>query len=483
MNLAVIILVGSLLLLISILAGKTSYRLGVPTLILFLAVGVLAGSEGIGGIAFDSPILAQFIGIIALNVILFSGGLDTDWKSVKPVLYKGGLLATLGVFITAGAVGTFAYYLLEFSIPESLLLGAIISSTDAAAVFSILRSNRIELKNNIRPLLELESGSNDPMAFFLTTLLTGIVVAGEFSFGDSLLTLVLEISIGAIAGYFLGKGSKLLINRIELDFEGLYPVLGLALSFIIYSLTDVIGGNGFLAVYISSVVLSNSKLIRKASLRQFFDGFAWLMQIILFLTLGLLVYPTHILPVLGSALLIALFLIFIARPLSVFISLIFFKDPIKNKFFVSWVGLRGAVPIVFATFPMVAGIDKAEEIFNIVFVVTLVSIMVQGTTIGKMAKWLGVQDKDAVSHKKATAFEFSDDAKTETAEVHLEKGSAGIGKKIYQLKTPKNTLIVMIVRKENYFVPEGDTELQEGDTIQLISANLSDLDEVVGQVS
>lgn len=483
MNLAVIILVGSLLLLISILAGKTSYRLGVPTLVLFLAVGVLAGSEGIGGIAFDSPILAQFIGIIALNVILFSGGLDTDWKSVKPVLYKGGLLATLGVFITAGAVGAFAYYLLEFSIPESLLLGAIISSTDAAAVFSILRSNKIELKNNIRPLLELESGSNDPMAFFLTTLLTGIVVAGEFSFGDSLLELVLEISIGAIAGYFLGKGSKLLINKIALDFEGLYPVLGLALSFIIYSLTDVIGGNGFLAVYISSVVLGNSKLIRKASLRQFFDGFAWLMQIILFLTLGLLVYPTHILPVLGSALLIALFLIFVARPLSVFISLVFFKDPIKSKFFISWVGLRGAVPIVFATFPMVAGIDKAEEIFNIVFVVTLVSIMVQGTTIGKMAKWLGVQDKDAVSLKKATAFELSDDAKTETAEIYLEKGSLGIGKKIYQLKMPKNTLIVMIVREENHFVPEGETELQQGDTLQLISAKISDLDEVVGQVS
>ncbi|MDR6299859.1 potassium/proton antiporter [Mesonia maritima] len=476
MNLAFIILIGSFLLLISILAGKTSYRFGVPTLVLFLAVGMLAGSEGLLGINFDSPLAAQFVGIIALNVILFSGGLDTRWNAVKPVLYKGGILATLGVFITAGTVGIFTYYLLDFTLAESFLLGAIISSTDAAAVFSILRSNNVNLKGGIRPLLELESGSNDPMAYFLTTLLTGIVLVNEFNVIDSILELVLQISIGAVLGFGLGKLSKLLINRIALDFEGLYPVLGISLSFIIYSLTEVLSGNGFLAVYISSVLLGNSKLIRKNSLREFFDGFAWLMQIILFLTLGLLVFPSHIIPVALTGLFIALFLILVARPLSVFISLAFFKVPVKNKLFISWVGLRGAVPIVFATFPMVAGLEKADLIFNIVFIVTLVSIMLQGTTIIKMAKWLGVEDKNTKSLKKASSFAFSDETKTETAEIILTENSLAVNKKLYQLKLPKNTLIVMIIRNNKYFVPEGSTKLQVGDTLQLISAKSKDLD-------
>ena len=483
MNLAFIILVGSFLLLISILAGKTSYRFGVPTLVLFLAIGMLAGSEGLIGIEFDSPLVAQFIGIIALNVILFSGGLDTRWDAVKPVLYKGGILATLGVFITAGAVGFFTYYLLDFSLTESFLLGAIISSTDAAAVFSILRSKNINLKGGIRPMLELESGSNDPMAYFLTTLLTGIVVAQDFDAGQSIIELVLQISLGAILGYGLGRLSRLLINKIALDFEGLYPVLGIALSFITYSLTEVIGGNGFLAVYVSSVLLGNSKLIRKQSLREFFDGFAWLMQIILFLTLGLLVYPSHILPVLVPGLCIALFLIFVARPLSVFICLSIFKIPIKNKLFISWVGLRGAVPIVFATFPMVAGIEKAGLIFNIVFMVTLVSIMLQGTSIVTMAKWLGVEDKTVKSLRKASAFAFSEETKTETAEITLSKTSDAVGKKLYELKLPKNTLIVMIIRNQKYFVPQGSTKLEEGDTLQLISAQSKDLDEVAVRFS
>jgi len=479
---AQVILVGALLLLVSILAGKTSYRFGVPTLVLFLAVGMLAGSEGLLGINFDNPLIAQFIGIVALNVILFSGGLDTRWDAVKPIMYKGGLLATLGVFITAGSVGLFTYYLLDFTLIEALLLGAIISSTDAAAVFSILRSNNINLRDGIRPMLELESGSNDPMAYFLTTLFTGIIVAQDFNGWDSIFQLLFQISIGAASGFAIGKLSKLLINKIELDFEGLYPVLGLALSFIAYSLTEVIGGNGFLAVYISSVILGNSKLIRKNSLRQFFDGFAWLMQIILFLTLGLLVFPTHIVPVILTGLAIALFLIFVARPLSVFISLAFFKVKFKSKVFISWVGLRGAVPIVFATFPMVAGLEKADLIFNIVFMVTLVSIMLQGTTISKMAKWLGVEDTTVKMLTKARAIEFSDESKTESAEIHLHENSQGVGQKLYQLKLPKNTLVVMIIRDDNYFVPEGSTQLEAGDTLQLISAKKQDLDWVVENV-
>lgn len=470
-----LILVGSLLLLMSILAGKTSYKFGVPTLILFLSVGMLAGSEGILGINFDNPSFAQFIGIIALNVILFSGGLDTRWKAVKPVATKGFLLSTLGVFITAGAVGGFTYYLLDFTLIEAFLLGAIVSSTDAAAVFSILRSNNINLKYGIRPMLELESGSNDPMAYFLTTLFTGMVVAQEFSLTSSVLDLVLQLAIGGVSGYFLGKGSKWLINNIALDFEGLYPVLGLALSFIIYSFTEVIHGNGFLAVYVSSVLLANSELVKKYALRQFFDGFAWLMQIILFLTLGLLVFPSRVIDILPIGLAIALFLIFVARPLSVFISLAFFKVNIRSKLFISWVGLRGAVPIVFATFPMVMGLEKADLIFNIVFLVTLVSIMLQGTTINKMAQWLGVQDNEIKTLKKARAFEFSEDSKTESAEIYISSNSKVIGKKIHELDLPKDSLVVMIIRKAKYFVPSGSTELKYGDTLQVISTSTKDL--------
>ena len=275
-------------------------------------------------------------------------------------------------------------------------------------------------------MLELESGSNDPMAYFLTTLFTGMVVAQEFSLASSVIDLVLQLAIGGVSGYFLGKGSKWLINKIALDFEGLYPVLGLALSFIIYSFTEVIHGNGFLAVYVSSVLLANSELVKKYALRQFFDGFAWLMQIILFLTLGLLVFPSRVIDILPIGLAIALFLIFVARPLSVFISLAFFKVNIRSKLFISWVGLRGAVPIVFATFPMVMGLEKADLIFNIVFLVTLVSIMLQGTTINKMAQWLGVQDNEIKTLKKARAFEFSEDSKTESAEIYISSNSKDI---------------------------------------------------------
>ena len=385
-----ILLIGSVLLLISILVGKTTTRFGVPILIFFLLVGILAGSEGIGGIAFDNPTTAQFIGITALNFILFSGGLDTNFQTIKPVLWHGIALSTVGILLTALSVGVFVHFLLGFTLPEGLLLGAIVSSTDAAAVFSILRSKGVGLKGFLRPVLELESGSNDPMAYFLTISLTTIVKEGSFDIVQFLPLFLKGFLIGGLMGYAIGKISAWLFNKIQLNNEGLYPVLMLALAMFSYAGTESFGGNGFLAIYITGIVLGNENFIHKRSLIKFYDGQAWLMQIILFLTFGLLVFPSRVIPVIGVGLLISAFLIFIARPIGVFGSLIFFKTNTRSKLFLSWVGLRGAVPIVFATYPMIAGLEKSEMIFNLVFFISITSVLAQGTTLAYVAKLLHV---------------------------------------------------------------------------------------------
>ncbi|HON53535.1 MAG TPA: potassium/proton antiporter, partial [Bacteroidales bacterium] len=345
------LLIGSLLLFISLIAGKTSYKFGIPVVVLFISIGMLAGSEGIGGIYFDNPHVAQFIGIIALNFILFSGGLDTDYASIRPVLGQGTLLSTLGVLITAGTFGTFVWFITDFSIYESLLLGSIVSSTDAAAVFSILRSKNIALKNNIRPTLELESGSNDPMAYILTLLFTSLVVNEQSDIVTVIPMFISQLVLGGVLGFGIGYVSKILINKINLDYEGLYVILVIAIMFFTFSATDFLHGNGFLAIYICGVYLGNQELLHKKKILQSFESFALLMQIILFLTLGLLVFPSQIVPVIGIGLIFSVFLMFIARPISVFISLLPFKIKNNSKLFISWVGLRGAVPIVFATYP------------------------------------------------------------------------------------------------------------------------------------
>ena len=384
------ILIGSLLLFISIIISKTSNRLGIPSLVFFLLIGMLAGSEGIGGIYFDNPNITQFIGIIALVIILYSGGLDTKWRDVKPVLGRGVVLSTAGVLITTVTVGLFINWITGFSLISSLLIGAIVSSTDAAAIFSIFRSKNQELKNNIIPTLELESGTNDPMAYFLTTTLIFLILNPTTSVWSTILLLVQSIGLGVILGVIFGKGSVKLINSIKLHIQGLYPVLTIALAFLTFSVTYFVGGNGFLSVYISALILGNSYFVNKKIQMQFFDGMAWLMQIIMFLTLGLLVFPSQIVPIIGVGILISFFLILVARPLAVFLCLSPFKVGFKDKIFISWVGIRGAVPIIFATYPIVAGISGANMIFNIVFFITLTSALIQGSTIHVIAKHLGL---------------------------------------------------------------------------------------------
>ncbi|MCO6495834.1 MAG: potassium/proton antiporter [Bacteroidetes bacterium] len=486
MNLTIenILLVGSILLFLSLIAGKTSYRFGVPTLLLFLGVGMLSGSEGIGGIRFDNPRTAQFIGIIALNFILFSGGLDTNWKSVRPVLGQGIVLSTLGVLLTAVTLGTFIYYIfplsgISLSFNESMLLGSIVSSTDAAAVFSILRSKNLLLKTNLKPTLEFESGSNDPMAYVLTISFLSLVQFPEMNEWLVILMFFKQMLIGGIAGFILGKLSEVTINRIKLDFEGMYPVLMIALMFFIFSATDFIGGNGFLAIYIAGVFLGNKELTYKQTILSVYDGLAWLMQIVLFLTLGLLVFPNQVYDVMGIGLLISLFLIFIARPLSVLISLAPFKMKRRRRMYISWVGLRGAVPIVFATYPLIAGIENANLIFNIVFFISLTSIIIQGTSLPIVAKWLDVTLPQNFSPVLAEVNEKIAATPSSTLqEVDILPEYYAVGKKIGELKFPGSTFIVVIKRNGEYIRPGGSTVINAKDRLMIYTNNMADYKKV-----
>ena len=472
------LLIASVLIFISLIAGKTSYKLGVPILIFFLAIGMLAGSEGIGGIYFDNPKVAQAIGVIALNVILFSGGFDTDWKAIKPILWQGISLSTIGVLLTAISVGLFVCAITDFTIYEGLLLGSIISSTDTAAVFSILRSKSLALKGYLRPTLELESGSNDPMAYVLTIAFTGLVINQDSTLVGTIPVFIKHILIGSLSGLAFGYAGAKIFNRIKLDYEGMYPILMIAIMFFSFAATDFVGGNGFLAVYLSAVYLGNQELIHKKQIIKLFDVNAWLMQIVLFITLGLLVFPSQLLPIMGIGLIISAFMIIVARPLSVFMSLLFFKGKKRGKLFISWVGLRGAVPIVFATYPLLAGVEKAPVIFDIVFFISLTSVVIQGTTVPVIAKWLRLTLPEKVKQKTQTDIELSESIKSEFVEIKLSEDSIAAGKEIVQLGFPKTALISIIKRNNKYITPSGSTVLNADDTLLVISENKKALREV-----
>ena len=466
-----ILLVGSILLFLSVILGKTSYKFGVPTLLLFLTLGMLAGSEGLGGICFDNYGTAQLIGIISLNFILFSGGLSTNWTSVKPVVKEGIVLSTLGVLLTAVTLGTFVWVITDFTFYESMLLGSIVSSTDAAAVFSILRSKNLALRTNLRPTLEMESGSNDPMAYVLTIVFLTLVVNQDQNFISIIPFFLQQMILGGIAGFTFGKLSKFIINKIKLDFEGLYPVLVIALMFITFSTTDFVGGNGFLSVYICAIYLGNQDLIHKKTILKMFDGLAWLVEIVLFLTLGLLVFPSQIIPYIGIGLLISLFLILIARPLSVFISLVFFKMKLRRRFYISWAGLRGAVPIVFATYPLLSGIENASTIFNVVFFISVTSIIIQGTTLTIVAKWLNVAMPEKRKPISETDKLITEIPKGALKEIIISPDCYAVNKRIVDLAFPKNAIIAMIKRNDRYITPNGFTIIEPNDILIVLSDN------------
>lgn len=473
-----LLLIGSILFFISMLVGKAGHRFGVPVLLLFLVVGMTFGSDGFG-LEFENVQTAMTIGTICLTIILFSGGLDTKFSEIKPVIWPGVILATFGVFITAIITGYFTYWLSGHMFPSlgiglltAMLLASTFSSTDSASVFGILRSKGLSLKNNLRPLLELESGSNDPMAYMLTILFMGIIQSGvEPSFGIVALTVVVQLAVGIGMGYFLGKGSVLVINRIRLNNASLYPILLLILGIFIFASTYFLKGNGYLAVYIAGLVIGNSKFSHKRTSMKFMDGFAWMSQILLFLTLGLLVNPGELIEVLIPALVISVFLIFIGRPLTVFLTLIpFRKVKYKDKLYVSWVGLRGAVPIIFAILPLAEGVPHARWIFNIVFVITIVSLLVQGTSLPLVARWLKLAEKPT-KFKELVDFdvEFAEEIKSAMTEIVITEETQKYGKNLMEMPLPDKTLAVMVKRGEQYFIPTGQTELHVGDKLLVIT--------------
>lgn len=463
-----ILLVGSVLLLISIILIQRSYKFGVPTLVLFLGIGMLAGADGIVGITFDNPKIAQFIGIVSLNFILFSGGLDTNWSTIKPVLWQGISLSTLGVLLTAVTTGIFVWLVTGCTIYEGMLLGAIVSSTDAAAVFSILRGKSLALKSKLRSTLEFESGSNDPMAYALTIVFLTLVMNPDMGLGAVIPLFLKQMLLGAAGGAVFAVASKFVVNKIKLAYEGLYPVLMIGLMFITFSFTDFIGGNGFLAIYLCALYLGNQEIMHKRTIMKMYDGLAWLMQIVLFLTLGLLVNPSQIIPVIGLGLLVSVFLILVARPVAVFVSLLPFRMTMRKKFYISWVGLRGAVPIVFATYPLIAGIDKAGIIFNVVFFVALTSVIVQGTTLPILAKWFRVALPEKLKPLGPVEVFLSEQEKTAYAEVKIPEGSHVINKKIVDLNFPNSAIIAMIKRDGKYITPNGSTVINEGDVLVIL---------------
>jgi cell volume regulation protein A len=464
-----LLLGAAVLLLLSIIASKASGRLGVPALALFLLIGMLAGSDGPGGIYFDNPLVAQSLGVVALVLILFSGGLDTDWRRVRPVAGWGLALSTLGVILTALLMGLFAVAALHFSLWQGLLLGAIVSSTDAAAVFTVLRARSVRLRDPLEPLLEFESGSNDPMAVFLTVGLTGLLVDPTASPLALLPRFVLQMALGAALGYGSGRAMTWIINRIRLQFEGLYPVLTLALVLLTYGATAVLGGNGFLAVYLAGLVMGQADFIHKRSLMRFHDAIAWLMQIAMFLALGLLVFPARLPAVAGVGLLAALFLIFVARPVSVFLTLLPSRLRWAEKTMLAWVGLRGAVPIILATFPKLAGLPQADLIFDIVFFITLTSVLIQGTSIPFVARWLRVTAPAPAPARPPIELHPTDRLNSALVEVPVPPGSGAIGRQIVELGLPPEALVILIGRGAEFIVPKGSTVIEAGDRLLVLA--------------
>ncbi|HNX82712.1 MAG TPA: potassium/proton antiporter [Candidatus Omnitrophota bacterium] len=464
----------AILMFLSVVSSKLSDKFAIPVLLLFLTIGMLAGSEGIGKLYFDNAQLAKSIGIVALIFIIFSGGLDTNWKDTKSVVWPGVILSTAGVLLTAIITGFFAVYILKFSFLEGMLLGSIVSSTDAAAVFSILRSKRISLKSPLKPLLEFESGSNDPMAVFLTVSFISILTLKNTSIAALIPRFFLDMGMGALIGYLMARFIVLFINRLKLYYEGLYPVIMISLVLLTYVIAVFLKGNGILAVYLTGLMLGQAEFPNKRMIVRFHDGLAWLMQIAMFVTLGLLVFPSHIVPLIGAGLLLTLILMVVARPVSVFLCLLPFKISTRKKAMIAWVGLRGSVPIILATFPFMAGISQADTIFNIVFFIVIASVLIQGTSIPIISKMLKLDAPWVNRASYPIEFEKTEGMDAELTDIIVPYNSGSAGKMIRDLNVPDKCLIMLISRNDKFIIPSGPTIIEGGDVL-LVLANTEDL--------
>jgi len=485
MELYHILTIFAVLILACACSSKLSSWINMPVLVVFLGVGMLAGSQGIGKIPFDDPNVANWIGSAAMAFILFSGGFDTKWSSVKRIAGYGGILSSIGVLLTALFVGVFSHLYISWQHPDMniplswcLLLGAIVSSTDAAAVFSVLRSKSVSLSGKLSPLLEFESGSNDPMAAFLTVFLIPIAMAEAktgtapaFSVYWAILpNFLLKMSLGIIFGFIWGKLAVWLFNRIDFEYDGLYYVLGIAVVFLSFGGTELLAGNGFMAIYVTGLVMGNSKFIYHNGLGRFHDGMAWLMQVVLFSMLGLLATPSMVWDARYTGLIIAAFLMVVARPLAVFICMIRSKFSYRERALVSWVGLRGGAPIMLATFPWAAGLPGNTLMFHIVFFIVLTSVVLQGMTIMPAACKLKVNRPLKIHPRVPLEFENTGNMNGDMREYEIMPGASFVGKTLATLGLPSGALVLLIRRGGEYVVPHGSTELQIGDSLMILGS-------------
>ena len=463
-------LVTGLLFFLSLVAGALSEKIKVPALILFLGIGMLAGVDGPGGLNFSDAKAANDVGTFALAFILFSGGFQTQWSDIKPIVTQGIVLSTLGVFLTAVAMAVPLSMLPYISYKDAFLLGAIISSTDAAAVFSILRTQKVGVKGALKPLLEFESGSNDPMAVFLTLTAITWLKSPDVPLGELAVKFVVQMAAGGAVGYLMGRAACWAIQRLRVTNEALYPVWGIAIVMATFGLTESVYGNGYLAVYVCGIVMGGGNFLYKYSLQRFHEGFARLMQIVMFLVLGLLVTPHEIidLTIIGTGLFVSFCLMFIARPIAIFAGTIFSRFNWREKLFISWTGLRGAVPIILATYPLTEGHPYATYMFNLIFFVVLTSVMIQGKTLAFAAKLLKLDAAVREAKSWMLNFDITPGSGTDiTSEVDLLPDAEVIGRQVKDLRFPDGVTILLINRGEKYLIPKGWTVLEENDTLLL----------------
>lgn len=469
-----LMIVSSLVLLISITSSKIFYKFGVPILLVFIGLGMLFGSEGIVGIHFTDYEFAKDMSSLALVIIMFFGGFGTNWSMAKQSAVASIFMSTLGVLITSFLTGLFSHFVLGTTLLEGLLIGAVIASTDAASVFAILRSQKLNLKGNLAQLAEVESGSNDPFAYMISL---AVLLLMDNKGVSSIVPMVFkQILFGLLVGGILAKLSIMFIERLEFEVKGFYPIFILAIALLSYSLSECLGGNGYLSVYISAVIIGNSSKIgykNKRILFEFFECNSWIMQIGLFFMLGLLSFPSKLMSVIGVSLSISIFMIFIARPIATFITLHPFKYSVKEKLFISWVGLRGAASIVFAIYATTYGVDMKYDIFHVVFFVALLSVGIQGTLLPKIAKKLDLIDDNELVLK--TFNDYAGDIDRELAEVYVGDDSKLINKCIADADISEGILILMINRNGKTIVPKGATIIEKGDVLIVTGDNLDEL--------
>ncbi|CAM3954260.1 potassium/proton antiporter [Alkalicoccus chagannorensis] len=466
-----ILLLGALVLISGVLAAKFSNRIGLPSLVLFIAVGMLIGSDGLGIVYFDNPEMAQMVGIAALVIILFEGGLQTKFSTVRSVAGPALSLATLGVIITSVLVGVTAQLLFDITWLQAMLLGAIVGSTDAAAVFAALKERNI--KARMGAVLEAESGTNDPMAVFLTLGFIELILLPETTIWSLIPSFFWQMGVGLLIGLLIGKAGSFAINTIRLDSGGLYPIFSVAFALLTYGTASVVDASGFLAVYVAALVIGNSELTYRYSIFQFNEGFAWMAQIVMFILLGLLVFPGELFrpDIMLNGLLLSVVMILVARPAAVMLSTIGVRMQWRERLFLSWAGLRGAVPIILATFPIVAGVEDSEFFFNIVFFIVLTSALVQGTTISPIATKLGLMGPKKDTPHHSIELISMGKANAEMVQFKVDADAAVAGMKLKDIDFPQKANISAIVRDETLITPYGETEIDSGDVLYILVAS------------